>query len=504
MKHRVTMRFTTRQGNSYLYDDVTSMIFPWSGMLENILKLLETTETAQLLANIPEEYAAEEWIDKVHWVDYWKNNLGAFYREEWKDSPLSYDNFEAELGANLTNQLILSVTDDCNLRCKYCIYSDEYALTKNKTCNYMSTDTAQKAIDYFHKLIAPQLARNPRKKFGITFYGGEPLVNFTTVKYAVEYAREKLGDKVYFMMTSNGLLLTDEVVNYLKMHDVGLAISIDGPEQEHDRLRVTVGGGGSFARIKKNVDRIREKHPEYYRTRVNAVCVYDFLTDVEQTEQFFEDGERDTTVPRAIFVNRVSDTNSCYYQKFSKEDIQQYHDREKRLRDKYFSQKTCGCSSSSYLTSLIGSSALSIITRRRALDGKPAYMPATGSCVPGQKLCVNSNGVIDICERVNGTNPIGDVHAGLHTDRVIQMVSNFRENIAASCDKCPGQKLCGLCFVNFETEGAFRKQKEICANHLNVMRNNLSLYTSICEDKPDAEFIFSSDTIELDQPLTTF
>ena len=100
----------------------------------------------------------------------------------------------------------------------------------------MTEETAKRAIDYFFELISPQLRRNPRKKIGITFYGGEPLMNMKTIKYAVRYINQFYKENVYYMLTTNGLLLNDANIKFLAENEIGLAISIDGPQKEHDRL----------------------------------------------------------------------------------------------------------------------------------------------------------------------------------------------------------------------------------------------------------------------------
>ena len=186
MKKRMTLTFKSKKGNEYLYDDSTGLILPWSKEDEKILKqLLEGNKTEDILKD------GDVHESKVHYLSYLLDQTGAFLEE--CDIRVKYPGEEEIvdfIGSNLARQLILSVTDDCNLRCKYCIYSDAYHLTKDKSCKYMTEETAKRAIDYFFELISPQLRRNPRKKIGITFYGGEPLMNMKTIKYAVRYINQ--------------------------------------------------------------------------------------------------------------------------------------------------------------------------------------------------------------------------------------------------------------------------------------------------------------------------
>lgn len=495
MKKRCTLGFKSLNGNEYIYDDASSMIFPWGKMEEKILNALEKGKNCydSLVSNYNSK-TLKNGIDKIA---FWKENMGAFYQDDCIEVPNTCDDIVKFIGDNLTRQLILSVTDDCNLRCKYCIYSDTYQLTKNKSNKYMTIEIAQKAIDYFYNLIKNQLIKNPRKKIGITFYGGEPLMNMKTVKYSVSYIRQLFGESAYFMMTSNGLLLNDENIKFLVENDVGLAISLDGPQCEHDRLRIRVDGSGSFEKIIQNICNIKNSYPEYFRKRVNAVCVFDPKTNIEIVEEYYEMLEKTYDIPRAIFVNKVSNNGTNYYDDFTEQDNVVFNEKINALTQKYFIKKINNQNSSSYLSSIAGGGPMSILIRRRFDESNRLFVQASGACIPGQKICVNSSGDLDICERVNGHNTIGNVSNGIEKEKIIKIITDYNKTALKHCKTCPIKKICGLCYLNFETSSGFHENRECCKNHIKTVRNNLTTYVSIREEKPDCSFIFSSDTIEL-------
>jgi uncharacterized protein len=101
--------------------------------------------------------------------------------------------------------LTLNVTQECNLRCKYCY------VEKPGPIPFMSEKTARKAVDFI-------LGFDDMVKFGISFYGGEPLLNFPVVKSTIEYASkeaEKRGlPKVKYHLNTNGTLITDEIIGF--------------------------------------------------------------------------------------------------------------------------------------------------------------------------------------------------------------------------------------------------------------------------------------------------
>lgn len=134
----------------------------------------------------------------------------------------------------------LNLTQECNLRCKYCY------VKKSGLPSFMSERVAKKAVDFL-------LAFEGVEGIGITFYGGEPLLNFPVMKSTMEYAfveAEKRGlPEVKYHITTNGTLLTDEIIAFLADYHVDVMVSIDGPASIHDGVRVTSTGEGTHATV---------------------------------------------------------------------------------------------------------------------------------------------------------------------------------------------------------------------------------------------------------------
>ena len=144
----------------------------------------------------------------------------------------------------LVKALCLHVSHDCNLRCKYCFASTGDFGTGHRMT--MDFETAKRAIDF---VIAKS---GHRRNIEVDFFGGEPLMNFKVVKQTVDYARsiEKEKNKNFrFTLTTNGLLLTDDIIEYLnnEMHNV--ILSLDGRKEVNDRLRTRVDGSGCYDTI---------------------------------------------------------------------------------------------------------------------------------------------------------------------------------------------------------------------------------------------------------------
>ena len=140
----------------------------------------------------------------------------------------------------LVKALCLHVSHDCNLRCKYCFASTGDFGTGRKT---MDIETAKKAIDF---VVAKS---GPRRNIEVDFFGGEPLMAMDTVKATVEYARsieEKAGKHFRFTITTNGMLLNDENIDYINREMSNAVLSMDGRPEVNDRERLTAAGKGSY------------------------------------------------------------------------------------------------------------------------------------------------------------------------------------------------------------------------------------------------------------------
>lgn len=192
---------------------------------------------------------------------------GLLFKEEEKTAPVKSREVKA---------LCLHICHDCNLRCRYC-FADEGAYHSRR--EFMSLETAKKAIDF--------LIENSgnRRILETDFFGGEPLLNFDVVKETVYYAKEqaaKRGKKFLFTLTTNGLLLKDDIADFLNREMENVVLSLDGRKEVHDAVRKTANGKGSFDLVienLKNFVRIRgDKH--YYVRGTFTAKNPDFSKDV--------------------------------------------------------------------------------------------------------------------------------------------------------------------------------------------------------------------------------
>ena len=149
-------------------------------------------------------------------------------------------------------RLSLILTSRCNLSCRYCYQSAHRP-------GSMSWPTLRAAVDFALGTRRPAV--------DLTFYGGEPLLEFPLLKRALEYAEanRRNDTRLRCWATTNGTLMTDEVSDFLDEHNVKVRLSFDGIEQAQD-----VRAAGSFAYLDRLLDSLREEHPRFFRNHVQV------------------------------------------------------------------------------------------------------------------------------------------------------------------------------------------------------------------------------------------
>ncbi len=143
--------------------------------------------------------------------------------------------------------LYVILTRTCNLKCSYCFEVERQGVREYDQ-QTMTTEIAQKAIDIF----ADEIRLNKGNwNYQIIFYGGEPMLNWKTLSFAVDYIKKLqyqniLPNNIRLAMNTNGTLITEEVAVYLKKHSIAVTVSLDGTQEIHDKHRKDCFGEGTF------------------------------------------------------------------------------------------------------------------------------------------------------------------------------------------------------------------------------------------------------------------
>ena len=182
-----------------------------------------------------------------------------------------------EKTAGVVKALCLHVAHTCNLNCAYCFasqgkYHGDRAL--------MSFEVGKRALDF---LIEHS---GHRTNLEVDFFGGEPLMNWDVVKQLVEYARsieKEKGKNFRFTLTTNGMLIDDDVIDFANREMSNVVLSLDGRKEIHDRLRVDYAGNGSYERIVPKFQKLVKARggKNYYMRGTFTHANPDFLKDIQ-------------------------------------------------------------------------------------------------------------------------------------------------------------------------------------------------------------------------------
>ena len=336
--------------------------------------------------------------------------------------------------------LTLQVTQNCNLRCNYCVYSGSYV---NRTHNNkrMSWETAKKAID--HLFDHSSLSKN----ISIGFYGGEPLLEWNLIVKCVEYAENLFFEKnLSFLMTSNATLLEDYMIDFICKHNINLTISLDGPREVQNANRVFANGNeDTFSVVMEKIKLFEKINSEYLKNNVSFNAVIDLNKDVNASNEFFFNYDiiKDIQVSGNV-VNEDNKTETSFAVP------EYYSEMQYELFKSYIFFHTDILSNFSPRLYINDINGLKRNQEERLIvdDSCKSSVVATGQCLPGiLRFFVTADGDFYPCERVNEQSPdlcIGNVNDGFNVENA-KRILNVSKLTEEHCLKCWCIKNCGQC-----------------------------------------------------------
>lgn len=326
---------------------------------------------------------------------------------------------------NVVKAMCLHVAHDCNLKCRYCFASQGDFKGER---SIMSLDVGKRALDYL------AINSGNRKNLEVDFFGGEPLMNFDVVKELVYYGRsieEKYNKNFRFTITTNGVLLDDDKIEFINEHMDNVVLSIDGRKEINDYMRSTVSGEGSYdiilPKIKKMVQKRGDK--DYYIRGTFTNKNLDFSEDIMD---FYNNGFKKTSMEPVVTPEEMDyalreehlDDVLEEYEKFSKK----YIDIQKVDKDFLFFHFMID------------------------LEQGPCIIKRAVGCGAGSEyVAVTPEGEIYPCHQFVGEKEflLGDIWTGVENTKLRDKFKNANVYTKEECRSCWARFYCsGGCHAN--------------------------------------------------------
>ena len=258
-------------GYNIVLDVNSGAIHVVDDVMYEVIALYETNTPDEIVDKLRETYPPEDVREAMAEVGQLKENGDLFVEDTYKDKILDF-----KKRPTVVKALCLHIAHDCNLACQYCFAEEGEYHGKRALMSY---ETGKQALDF---LIANS---GNRRNLEVDFFGGEPLLNFDVVKKLVAYGREqeKIHDKHFrFTLTTNGVLLDDEVMEFANKEMDNVVLSIDGRKEVHDRMRPFRKGDGSYDLIVPKFQKLAESRNQerYYVRGTYTHFNTDFSKDV--------------------------------------------------------------------------------------------------------------------------------------------------------------------------------------------------------------------------------
>lgn len=342
---------------------------------------------------------------------------------KWNFAPLSMFSSMPDV-----NMFIIGITEQCNLRCTYCCYSGLYESNRSHSMNQMSSND----IDEIYDFILNFTAKRPLR---IAFYGGEPLLQYPLIQFAIQKGYELFGADVLYSITTNATTLTPEKIDWLVAHNVEMVISLDGTKEFHDRYRVYADGRGSFSKVYNALKYIIERYPQHQ----HLLSLQMTIASYKVIEKIAEDWQNDSLLKK-IEPSNIHGLAANFAQGVERVEYEVVSEFYKHLIDVYEQHQNWA------VLKVLLEECIAYWKDRPILDAGSSVPMAT--CMPvNTKLYIDTNKQIGVCEKMADKFRIGSINEGIDWSKANSMVREYYDRRSERCKFCPAVRMCDMCLT---------------------------------------------------------
>jgi len=476
-------------GNGYfLYDTGTNKILECGKEIYELIILLYNKSLDQAIEDFIAVYGEPKFIevaDEILSAVDSERILQAKPASQFGLSEHFFD-FEKSLDSGMKS-ITLEVTEQCNLRCSYCLYNEQFDQQRNHGHRHMPLETAYRAIHFLKERASGE------DSVAIGFYGGEPLLRFPFIQACVQFARENFRDKkIIFNITTNATLITDEIAEFLLKENFFILVSLDGPEDIHNSHRKDKKGNGSFQQTLNCLKLLMAKHKQLNsgNIAINAVYTPPFSLDkINAIHRFIAQQEWLSNVSVTVQYANASSLRGLYTKEELKEDI--YLNQWAIDEYKDFFQN-----SPSMVKGQVEKRFAKFLQRGILSEPMDCYT-LNGCCVPGQRKCfVTTCGSLKVCEKMFVNCPsIGHVNTGFDFKAIKKdYIEDYAKKSLPTCSRCWALRLCEVCYTHaFNQSGQLdlKQKHRHCYSTLKALERSLRAFIHLMAQNPeDLDYLY--------------
>ena len=324
---------------------------------------------------------------------------------------------------------IIAITEQCNLRCNYCCYSGEYEGNHSHNSRTLCEGDIQAIYDFIAKTAKTKPIR-------ISFYGGEPLVNYPLVQYAIQAGQQRWEDDVTFSVSTNGTLLTEERIDWLVNNGVELAISIDGTQPFHDAHRVDAKGNGSYTKVRNVLAYLHSNTFHQYPKVVLMMTLPSVSMLIPIAQAWHKDEVLQHYAP-----THISGLTPNFSQGVEKEEWEALKTQYIQLLDTYEQHPEWSVLQTFF------DEIVSYWKNRPVFEVSESTPLST--CMPvNTKLYIDANLQLAVCEKFNDRFRIGSINDGIYWQKANEMTKEYYRKREYRCTYCPAVRMCNMCLTS--------------------------------------------------------
>ena len=465
----------------YVYDVNSNRVFQVSDVTYEIIEEYEDDNLSELTKKFP-KFDRHELKQACREIRRARKKEKIFSSDRPSRMAFHDDRTLEDLIVNRPQeQLILNVTERCNLRCTYCVYGGFYTGMRKHGTRDMSIDIANLALQKF--------LCNCDDECAISFYGGEPLLNLDLIKHVVAEAESRHNGRFFFSMTTNGTLLDAKTMDFLREKNFFLLVSLDGPQEVHDSHRVYGDGRGTFDQLMSNLEDLHSRHREYYDEMVSFSTVSAPPERLKAVGDFF--ANESLVKNHLVNFSYVEGPIDFLKSRLKDEDVVESGIDGEILRDEYLSKVKQAKAPGSFLEALFQKRFSRFYHRPKTSLGP--RLGLNGCCIPGsRRIFVTVDGVLHTCERLDSAYPIGTVENWIEPGLVSKLVSDYVD-ISKDCLSCWACRMCSECFSALfklpHLSDPATRGKSCDRNRLDLERLLVSYYSIVEEDPSALDFL---------------